>query len=159
MVGSILYTEYLVPTLTVLNPVYTQVPTFVLLGVVTVLLIDIIRVTTAEVTITIARVWTTSCTGLASGANRVDNIPILIISTVGTVVSRGQTALVVGVPSTIGNVTALAGVVLVSANVPTGVVNVIFVINFIMGTCIIVFTGGKQCIRRHLGFRVLIFWT
>ena len=60
----------------------------------------------------------------------------------GTIVSRGQTALVLGVPCTIGNVSALAGVVLMGANVPTGVVNVIFVINFIMGTCIIVFTGG-----------------
>ena len=139
---SILNTEHLVPTLTVTNFVYTEVPAFVLLGVVAVLLIYIIRVTTAEVTVTIDRVWTASSAGLASGANRVDNIPIFIVSTVGTVVSRGQTALVVGVPSTIGNVSALAGVVLVGANVPTGVINIIWDIYFIMGTCIIVFTGG-----------------
>ena len=142
MLGSIPHIEYLVPTLAVQAAVYAEVSAFMLIGVVTVLLIDILWVTTSEVPITIARVWTASCAGFASGANRVDNITIIIISTMGTIVSRGQTALVLGVPSTIGNVTALAGVVLMGANVPTGVVNVIFVINFIMGTCIIVFTGG-----------------
>ena len=145
MMGFIIVnTEHLVPTITVLITVYTHISTSALPGVVTVLSVDIIWVTTADVSITIAidRVWTASSAGLASGANRVDNIPIFIVSTVGTVVSRGQTAPVMGVPVSIGNVTALAGVVLVGANVPTGVVNVIFVINFIMGTCIIVFTGG-----------------
>ena len=132
----------MVPTLTVQAAVYTQVTAFALLGVVAVLLIDIIRVTTADVSIIIARVWTAFCAGLASGADRVDNIPIIIMSTVGTIVSGGQTALVLGVPVSIGNVAALAGVGLVGANVPTGVVHVFIVINFIMGTCIIVFTGG-----------------
>ena len=56
MFGSIQNTEYLVPTLTVTNFVYTEVPAFVLRDVVAVLLIDIIRVTTAEVTVTITRV-------------------------------------------------------------------------------------------------------
>ena len=115
----IVNTEHLVPTLTVIIAVYTEVSTSVLLGVVTVLLIDIIWVTTAEVIITIARVWTASCACLAGGADKVDNLPILIISAVLTVVSSGQTALVLGVPSSIGNVTALAGVVLNGANVPT----------------------------------------
>ena len=34
VLGSKLYPEYLVPTLTVLTPVYAEVPAFVLLGVV-----------------------------------------------------------------------------------------------------------------------------
>ena len=140
--SSILKTEYLVPTLTVQAAVYTEVPTFVLLGVVTVLFIYIIRVTTAEVTITIARVRTSPCARLASRANRVFRIFIFIKTIMSTIVSWGQTALVLGVPSTNNCISTLAGVVLMGANVPTGVVNVIFVINFIMGTCIIVFTGG-----------------
>ena len=140
--SSIVCTEYLILALTVQSTVYTDVPAFALLAVVTVLLIDILWVTTAEVTITIARVWTASCARLASGENRVDNITILIISTVGTIVSGGQTAPVLGVPCTKGNVAALAGVGLVGANVPTGVISVIWVVYYIIGTCIIVFTGG-----------------
>ena len=142
MLDSILYAEYLIPTLAVLSSLDTHITTFVLLGVVTVLLIDIIRVTTAEVTITIARVWTASCAGLASAANRVFSISIIIISTVGTIVSWGQTALVLGVPSTNDCISTLAGVELMGANVPTGVINVILLVYFIVGTCVIVFTGG-----------------
>ena len=46
---SIPYTDHPVPTLTFLKPVYTDVSTFVLPGVVTIILIYIIRITTAEV--------------------------------------------------------------------------------------------------------------
>ena len=119
VLDSILNIEHLVHTLAVSTPVYTHVPTFLLLGVVTVLLIDIIRVTTAEVPITIARVWTASCAGLASSADRVLSIAIFIISTVGAGVSRGQAALELGVPSTKGDVTTLAGVGMMGADVPT----------------------------------------
>ena len=85
----IVNTEHLVPTLTVIIAVYTEVSTSALSGVVTVLLIDIIRVTTAEVTVIIARVWTASCARLASRARWILKIPELIIALMGTVVSGG----------------------------------------------------------------------
>ena len=85
----IMNSEQCVSTLTVLSIVYTQVSTFALLGIVTFLIIDNIRVTTAEVTITIARFWTASCARLASWADRVYSISILSISTMCAVVSWG----------------------------------------------------------------------
>ena len=112
------YTKLLVATLTVITAVYTVVSTFVLLGVVAVLLIEIIRVSAAEVAI-VDRVWTASCAGQTRVTNRVFSISIFIISTVDAAVSGGQTALVKSVLVSKCYITTLARVVFVSADVTT----------------------------------------
>ena len=62
-------------------------------------------------------VWTASCARQASRADGVLGIAILIVAGVGAATPRGQTAAVLGVPEAKGDVAALAGVGLVSANV------------------------------------------
>ena len=109
MFVSILCIENLVATLAVISLINTHVSTFVLLGEVTVLMINIFWVT-SEATITVARVRTTSSAPLTSATSRVRSITIIVISTVGAVISRWQAALVLGVLSTKGNVPTLAGV-------------------------------------------------
>ena len=86
-------------TCTALSSVYTDVPTFVLFVVVTVLLIEVIWVTAAGVALNFSLgrgggiVRTASYARLASRARWIlkGSIPQLIIALMGAMVSRGQT--------------------------------------------------------------------
>ena len=88
-----------------------------------VLLIVVSWVATGEVTFTGGGrgggciVWTASCARQASRADGVLGIAIHIVASVCAATPRGQTAAVLGVSEAKGDVAALAGVGLVSANV------------------------------------------
>ena len=117
MLVTIVNIEQSFSTLTLISLADTHISTFVLPGVVTVLLIGIIRITTAVVTI--ARDRTASRAGLARTADRIDNISIFIISIMGAVVSRRKTALIFSVPISKCDISTLAWVVLVRTDVST----------------------------------------
>ena len=111
--------QHLIPTLTVLiASINTHIPTSVLPSLVAKILINLIISTGKAIIASLSR-WTTSCASLASRADRIFCIAILISSIMGTVVIRGKTAWVLGVHSTTGYVTTLAGEGLMSADVPT----------------------------------------
>ena len=73
------------------------------------MIIMILIISTGKAIIASFSRWTTSCASLASKADRIFCIAILISSIMGTVVIRGKTAWVLGVHSTTGYVTTLAG--------------------------------------------------
>ena len=99
MVSLIRKAKRIGSTYTALSAVYTDVPTFVLFFVVTVLLVEVIWVTAVGVALNFSLgrgggiVRTAPCACLASRARWIlkGSIPQLIIALMGAMVSRGQT--------------------------------------------------------------------
>ena len=80
--------QHLIPTLTVLiASINTHIPTSVLPSLVAKILINLIISTGKAIIASLSR-WTTSCASLASKADRIFCIAILISSIMGTVVIR-----------------------------------------------------------------------